>query len=135
MKEGNMNPKLYSWLIIVCQTQFHVNICLLFHSISLLHLYEHIFQSLQQRQDLPLVVLLHATISLSSFCLWGINFFIYCTFSMDLNMPRPQKTLLYYITTIYNKLSFYQQFFFQNFTILNFHQANIEIHIYKFYSK
>jgi hypothetical protein len=98
-------------------------------------LYEHIFQSLQQRQDLPLVVLLHATISLSSFCLWGINFFIYCTFSMDLNMPRPQKTLLYYITTIYNKLSFYQQFFFQNFTILNFHQANIEIHIYKFYSK
>jgi hypothetical protein len=50
-----MNPKLYSWLIIVCQTQFHVNICLLFHSISLLHLHENAFQSLQQRQDLPLV--------------------------------------------------------------------------------
>jgi hypothetical protein len=50
-----MIPKLYSWLIIVCQTQFHVNICLLFRSISLLHLHENAFQSLQQRQDLPLV--------------------------------------------------------------------------------
>jgi hypothetical protein len=108
-----MNPKLYSWFIIVCQTRFHVKICLLFHSISLLHLHENAFQSLQQRQDLPLVTLLHslhATISLSSFCLWEISFLIFCTFSMDLTMPRLQKTLLHYITTLYNKLSFYQQF-------------------------
>jgi hypothetical protein len=113
MKEGKMNPKLYSWLIIVCQTRFHVNICLLFHSINLLHLHENAFQSLQQRQDLPLVTLLHllhATISLSCFCLWWINFLIFCTFFMDFSMLCPQKTLLYYITTLYNKLSFYQQF-------------------------
>jgi hypothetical protein len=100
-------------IFLVCQTQFHVKICLLFHSISLLHLHENAFQSLQQRKDLPLITLLHslhATISLSSFCLWGINFLIFCRFSMDLSMPRPQKTLLYYITTLYNKLSFYQQF-------------------------